>query len=233
MKTSRLPAAAAVLLLHGALLGLAWSGLQPTGPATPATALAVRLLESSPPQPPLPLPAPPRAAAMLPTPALVALPLPELLGISPMPAAPVVPPVAPPVAAPASPALATLAFAAPAAGPRAEPPTVASLPAAEPVLAPARRAACAPAPHPPLLRERGIEGAVRLRVWVDELGRAGQVRLSQGSGFRLFDEAALAQASQCPYHPARRGDQAIGSWVEFTVRFALRRRDGRSSDDDA
>jgi protein TonB len=62
---------------------------------------------------------------------------------------------------------------------------------------------------------------VRLRVWVDELGRAGQVLLATSSGWRLFDDAAMAQARRCPFHPAQRGSEPIGSWVEFPVRFAL------------
>ena len=95
-------------------------------------------------------------------------------------------------------------------------------------LEPARRAACAPVPHPPLLRERGIEGVVRLRVWVDELGRAGEVLLTASSGFRLFDEAAMAQVRHCPFQPARRGQTVQASWVEFAVRFALKQ--GEPSD---
>ena len=89
------------------------------------------------------------------------------------------------------------------------------------VLAQADRQQCPPAPHPAALRERGIEGAVVLRVKVDVQGRAADVRLLAGSGWRLFDEAALQQVRACRFIPATQGGQAIDSWVEFPVRFAL------------
>ncbi len=89
------------------------------------------------------------------------------------------------------------------------------------VVAQADRRQCPPAPHPAALRERGIEGAVLLRVRVDVQGRAADVQLVAGSGWRLFDEAALQQVRACRFIPASRGGQAIDSWVEFPVRFAL------------
>jgi protein TonB len=89
------------------------------------------------------------------------------------------------------------------------------------VVAQADRRQCPPAPHPAALRERGIEGAVLLRVKVDVQGRAADVQLLAGSGWRLFDEAALQQVRACRFVPATQGDQAIDSWVEFPVRFAL------------
>ncbi len=89
------------------------------------------------------------------------------------------------------------------------------------VMAQADRRQCLPAPHPAALRERGIEGAVLLRVKVDVQGRPADVQLIAPSGWRLFDEAALQQVRSCRFIPARRGGEAIDSWVEFPVRFAL------------
>jgi protein TonB len=89
------------------------------------------------------------------------------------------------------------------------------------VMAQADRRQCPPAPHPAALRERGIEGAVVLRVKVDMQGRPADVQLLAGSGWRLFDEAALQQVRACRFIPATQGGQAIDSWVEFPVRFAL------------
>lgn len=88
-------------------------------------------------------------------------------------------------------------------------------------MAQADRRQCPPAPHPAALRERGIEGAVVLRVKVDMQGRPADVQLLAGSGWRLFDEAALQQVRACRFIPATQGGQAIDSWVEFPVRFAL------------
>lgn len=75
--------------------------------------------------------------------------------------------------------------------------------------------------YPALLRERGVQGQVRLRVKVDEHGRAAEVIVAGGSGWRLLDEAARRVAESCPYIPARRGDQQVASWIEYAVRFAL------------
>lgn len=93
--------------------------------------------------------------------------------------------------------------------------------AAPTVTARADHRQCAPAPHPAALRERGIEGAVTLRVKVDMQGRPADVQVLAGSGWRLFDEAALQQVHGCRFLPATRGGQPIDSWVEFPVRFAL------------
>lgn len=89
------------------------------------------------------------------------------------------------------------------------------------LVAQADRQRCPAAPHPAALRERGIEGAVVLRVKVDAQGRPADVQVQSGSGWRLFDEAALQQARACRFIPATQGGQAIDSWVEFPVRFAL------------
>jgi protein TonB len=94
-------------------------------------------------------------------------------------------------------------------------------PSARRVLAHADRQRCPPASHPAALRERGIEGSVLLRVKVDAQGRAADVQLQSSSGWRLFDEAALQQARACRFIPATQDGQAIDSWVEFPVRFAL------------
>jgi len=75
--------------------------------------------------------------------------------------------------------------------------------------------------YPALLRDLGIQGLVRLRVKVDPEGRAAEVVIAGGSGWRLLDEAARRVAESCPYTPARRGDQRLASWIEYPVRFAL------------
>jgi len=77
--------------------------------------------------------------------------------------------------------------------------------------------------YPLMLRERGVEGRVLLRVQVDEQGRAAEVVVQGGSGWRLLDEAARQVALSCPFLPARRGEQRVSSWVEYPVQFALGR----------
>ena len=189
-------------------------------------ATQVRLLSPTPAAPPATLaPVPKPVPASLPS--WPALPLPPLHIAEPSPVAP---------AAPSGQRETTLAAAGPATASRpgpepaalqAPPPTSTSPALAGPA-APLLRAAsadhrhCPPAPYPPALRERGIEGAVVLRVRVDTRGQAADVHVLAGSGFRLFDEAALHQVRRCRFQPAMRGEAALESWVEFPVRFALR-----------
>ena len=199
-----------VAAVHGAALLALWSLQQRSAPAGARPVLAVRLLPAV--AAPV-MPAPHATAPSLNLPAVAAIAPPGFeVQVESRSAPPAV------VQAPAA-TLQQVAYVAPPA-PRDEPPTP------EPTLQSARRAACAPAPHPLALRERGIEGVVRLRVWVDELGRAGQVLLAASSGWRLFDDAAVAQARRCPFQPALRGTQPVGSWVEFPVRFALETSNG-------
>jgi len=105
------------------------------------------------------------------------------------------------------------------------PPARAAAPGPEAQAAPRRHTAdhagCVQARYPALLRERGIEGVVQLRVKVGTDGRAAEVQVLRGSGWRLFDEAAVAQARGCHFRAARVGEQAVAEWVEFPVRFAL------------
>lgn len=202
----------AVSVLHAALLAVLWAVWQHSSAPVARRELAVRLLPGA---AATPAPSPSRRAAppVLSLPAFATIAPPGIDVQADNPAAP-------PAAGPApSAAPARVAWVPPPA-PRTE------AAAAEPTLQSARRAACAAAPHPPLLRERGIEGVVRLRVWVDELGRAGQVLLAASSGWRLFDDAAVAQARRCPFHPALRGNEPVGSWVEFPVRFVLESSNG-------
>jgi periplasmic protein TonB len=122
----------------------------------------------------------------------------------------------------ADPTAAASAIAAPAISAEA----AAATHAAQPLPLPLRVARpdhshCPPAAYPALLRERGIEGVVQVRVRVGADGSAAEAVLDKGSGFRLFDEAAVQRALGCRFVPARRGTESIESWVDFPVRFAL------------
>jgi protein TonB len=234
--------ALAVLLVH---LGLGWGVLQggqhvPGQPATArpgpssttAAVLNVRLLQAETRQPPAPVPAPPSRplpgadvpqAQPLPVPAvtLAAAPPAALAAIS-GPSSSAADSTRLPAPTPPFVTVATAATAATAATITTASPAPAQ-PAAPP---PQRRQAadhrhCEPARYPAALRERGIEGELRLRVQVAPDGRATEVRLLVSSGWRLFDEAALAQARGCQFQPARLGDTAVADWVEFPVRFRL------------
>lgn len=229
----RLPARgwglAVVLALHLLLLGWAWTRSLAAGAASPGEpiVLVAQLLARAEPAPEpvhdARLRASPAAAPLPKVPALEVpeLPAPEQQALvtpaAPKPvteAAPAPSLAPPPGAASLSPATAE---PRPAPVARAAPPTAPAAPRRQP----ADHAGCAEVPHPLALRERGIEGLVQLRVQVGSDGRARQVQLLGSSGWRLFDEAALAKARSCRFRPAFEGDTAVESWVEFPVRFAL------------
>jgi protein TonB len=94
--------------------------------------------------------------------------------------------------------------------------------AAEPLATARPDHAYSPKPAYPLaLRDLGVSGVVWLRVWVDKTGRPQEIELSKGSGYRLFDEAALRAVQQWRFIPAKNEQQSLASWVEFAVRFEI------------
>lgn len=60
-----------------------------------------------------------------------------------------------------------------------------------------------------------------MTVRLDVQARAADAQLLTGRAWRLFDDAAQQQVRACRFMPATQGGRAIGSWVEFPVRFAL------------
>jgi len=235
-------AALAVLALHALVAAALWQGLRTaTGAAPPppqrqhaATWLhLVAVAEQPAVDPPAALPAPaaarPPALRWIDVP-VVLVPPPAARGMSSAaaPAAEVAaepfPGPAPPVTARETPPSAGGALAASTPAPPALPapaPALQPPPGAVPVRHGADHRDCLDAPYPAALRERGIEGQLRLRVHVTPEGRAAEVRLVASSGWRLFDEAAIAQARGCRFRPAREDGRAVADWVEFPVRFAL------------
>lgn len=75
--------------------------------------------------------------------------------------------------------------------------------------------------YPLALRDLGVSGVVWLRVWVDKTGRPREIELAKGSGYRLFDEAALRAVRHWNFVPAKNEQQSLASWVEFAVRFEI------------
>lgn len=220
---------ALTLGLHAGLLLAGLAALHPPsgrGRAAPAL-LSVQLLAAPAPASQHNAPVRPAAAPTLAPPAPLLPPAPPQITVSAL--ASEVP------AAATAPAIAT---APPADIPAARPGPLLSTSAGTPALpsapsternddrpaSPADRA-CADRQmarhYPQMLRERGIEGRVLLRVRVDERGQPAEVLVQGGSGWRLLDEAARALALGCPYVAASRGGHTLASWIEYPVRFAL------------
>jgi len=86
-----------------------------------------------------------------------------------------------------------------------------------------------PFQYPSDLYDQGIEGEVRLRLWVDSTGHiaADSTRVSSSSGTPALDSAALAGASQLQFAPAHKDGHAVAAAFYQPVIF--RRRAAPSS----
>lgn len=79
-----------------------------------------------------------------------------------------------------------------------------------------------PAPgYPPESRRVGEQGTVTLRVLVARDGRPKRVDMEKSSGSARLDAAALEAVKGWRFVPARRGTEAIESWVLVPVVFRL------------
>ncbi|MGQ7244211.1 energy transducer TonB [Salinicola sp. V024] len=78
-----------------------------------------------------------------------------------------------------------------------------------------------PPRYPSLALRRGYEGNVQLQILVMPDGTAGQVKVTQSSGHRELDEAAIETVRSWTFKPARRGDTPIKGWALQTIAFQL------------
>lgn len=75
--------------------------------------------------------------------------------------------------------------------------------------------------YPTFSRRNGEEGKVLLRVRVGADGTAQEVEIKQSSAFPRLDSAAREAVAKWRFVPAKRGDEAIESWVTVPITFAL------------
>lgn len=86
---------------------------------------------------------------------------------------------------------------------------------------PTYRAAPMP-PYPSSLRQSGVEGRVRLRIFLDEEGRPRRVVVVQSSGYAAFDATAGDWVLRhWTFTPARRGERAVAATVVTQVCFVI------------
>lgn len=76
------------------------------------------------------------------------------------------------------------------------------------------------ADYPQEAVDKRIEGAVVLRLTIDEAGQVAAVEVVEGLGYGL-DEAAVAAVRQFAFEPAEIDGQPASVTLNFTVRFAL------------
>ena len=76
--------------------------------------------------------------------------------------------------------------------------------------------------YPERARRAGAEGVVGVRIALASDGSVRQVELTQSSGSRLLDEAALAAARASSFAPASRNRAPVDSEAVASYRFELR-----------
>lgn len=76
--------------------------------------------------------------------------------------------------------------------------------------------------YPPLLRDAGIGGTVRVFFFIDETGKVQDTRIDQSSGHDALDRAALNVAEIYQFSPALNRDTRVPVWVSFPITFQVR-----------
>ena len=76
--------------------------------------------------------------------------------------------------------------------------------------------------YPPLLRDAGIGGTVRVFFFIDENGQVQDFRIDSSSGHQALDDAALAVAGVYRFTAALNRDKKVPVWVSFPITFQVR-----------
>jgi len=76
--------------------------------------------------------------------------------------------------------------------------------------------------YPPLLRDAGIGGTVKVWFFIDEEGRVQDTQIQESSGHAQLDEAALAVADVMKFTPALNRDKTVPVWVALPILFQVR-----------
>ncbi|MFQ5536512.1 MAG: TonB family protein [Gemmatimonadota bacterium] len=76
--------------------------------------------------------------------------------------------------------------------------------------------------YPPLLRDAGVGGTVRVYFFIDETGKVQNVRIDQSSGHQALDDAALKVARVYEFAPALNREKLVPVWVSFPISFRVK-----------
>lgn len=75
--------------------------------------------------------------------------------------------------------------------------------------------------YPPVLRDAGVGGIVKVYFYIDDMGVVRNTRVHESSGFEQLDEAAIKVANLYRFSPALNRDQKVPVWVSFPVSFQV------------
>lgn len=78
-----------------------------------------------------------------------------------------------------------------------------------------------PPSYPEVAQRLGVEGDVRLRVWVSAEGRVSRVEVVRLSGTPEMDRRALESLKRWRFAPLPEGSAPVTQWGEITLRFRL------------
>ena len=76
-------------------------------------------------------------------------------------------------------------------------------------------------PYPWEARQKGWQGVVVLKVFIDKAGHPTRIEKEKSSGFDVLDEAALKTVGSWRFHPAQIGTLPVESSVRVPIRFEL------------
>jgi len=76
-------------------------------------------------------------------------------------------------------------------------------------------------PYPRVARQRGWEGVVRLKVFVEKDGIPSQVDIQESSGYGTLDKAALRAVETWKFSPAQSGSIRFSSRITIPIQFTL------------
>ena len=77
--------------------------------------------------------------------------------------------------------------------------------------------------YPPASRRLDEQGAVLLRVLVDERGRPREVQIAKSSGYDRLDQAAITAVRRWLFSPALQASGAVSAWTQVKVVLQLNR----------
>ena len=75
--------------------------------------------------------------------------------------------------------------------------------------------------YPESARSEGIQGTTELKVLIGADGSVGQVLIAKSAGHFDLDRAAVEALKTWRFEPARRGREAVATWVIIPVQFKL------------
>ena len=75
--------------------------------------------------------------------------------------------------------------------------------------------------YPRLAKKRGFQGVVILEILVNRRGSVEKINISESSGHRLLDDAAVTAAKKWRFTPGFDGTQSIKMWIKAPVHFKL------------